>query len=192
MLAFHLEGLMPEENTLAPAPPAPSPAPPEPATFSREFVSELRHENGKWRQKSQEEAAKAAAAAEAATQATKEAEAKIAAAQTAANDRILRSELKAEAVKAGMVDLDGLKLADLSKVKLNAETGDVEGATELMAELKKAKPYLFGAAGSTSNPSAQPPKPGEQKRKAATEMTKEEYAAARADIRRGIVPKASA
>lgn len=175
-----------------PAPPAPSPAPPEPTTFSREFVSELRHENGKWRQKSQEEAAKATAAEEAAKKAKEEADAKISAAQTAANDRILRSELKAEAIKAGMVDLDGLKLADLSKVKLNAETGEVEGAAELMVELKKAKPYLFGAAGSTSNPGAQPPKPGDQKLKPATEMTKEEYAAARANIRRGIVPKVSA
>ena len=120
-----------------------------------------------------------------------EADLKVTAAHTAANERLLRSELKAEAIKAGMVDLDGLKLADLSKVKLN-DSGEVEGADALMTDLKKAKPYLFGAVGTTSNPAGSMPKAGEQKQKLAPDMTKEEYAAARADIRRGIVPKFTA
>ena len=80
-----------------------------------------------------------------------------AAAQTAADQRIIRAELKAEALKAGMVDLDGLKLADLSKVKLN-DAGEVEGADALMTELKKSKPYLFGTPGTTSNTTTNAPK----------------------------------
>ena len=75
-----------------------------------------------------------------------------------------------------MVDLDGLKLADLSTVKLN-EAGDVEGAEELMAAMKKAKPYLFGAA-NTGNPK-DPPPPNDPKAKNAKDMTDAEYQAAR-------------
>jgi hypothetical protein len=50
--------------------------------------------------------------------------------------------LKAAALKAGMHDLDGLKLADVSKVTLGAY-GSVIGADEVVAELKAAKPFLF-------------------------------------------------
>jgi hypothetical protein len=85
-------------------------------------------------------------------------EAEKAALQSEADQRVIRAELKALAAKEGMVDLDGLKLADLSKVKLT-ENGDVEGATELFAALKKDKPYLFGAAqGNSSTQAAPPPK----------------------------------
>ena len=40
---------------------------------------------------------------------------------------LVMSELKAEAVRAGMVDLDGLKLLDTSTVTVG-ERGDVTGA----------------------------------------------------------------
>ena len=103
-----------------------------------------------------------------------------------ANDRVLRAELKASALKAGMVDLDGLKLADLSKVKLN-DAGEVEGADALMEELKKAKPYLFGATKTTSS-DVKPPARKDNEPKKATDMTKEEYAAERQKIARGIFP----
>ena len=76
-----------------------------------------------------------------------------------------------------MIDLDGLKLADLSKVKL-LETGDIEGADALMEQMKKDKPYLFGKQTSTS-PTDKDPKPGDTKPKLATDMSSEEYAAAR-------------
>jgi hypothetical protein len=49
-----------------------------------------------------------------------------------------------------MVDMDGLKMADLSTVKLN-DQGELEGASELMAALKVAKPYLFKEVKSTSS-----------------------------------------
>lgn len=158
-------------------PPA-NPPKPEPEVFSREYVKELRHESASYRTKAQENERKAQEAEDRAKKAAEESEAKIKEATTAAEARIIRAELKAAALKAGMVDLDGLKLADLSKVKLG-ENGEVEGADALMEELKKAKPYLFGSA-STSNPGNPPPKDPPTNKKA-TEMTAEEYAKAKAE-----------
>ena len=167
-------------------------APPNKAeVFSREYVHELREESKGYRTKTQEAQALADAAVADAKKAREEADQKVTAAQASANERIIRAELKAEAIKAGMVDLDGLKLADLSKVKLN-DAGEVEGADALMTELKKAKPYLFGTPGSTSNTETKPPKPGAPEIKDATTLSKEEYKKARDDIRRGIVPAVKA
>jgi hypothetical protein len=90
--------------------------------------------------------------------------------------RLIRAEMKAEAIRAGMIDLDGLKLLDLSAVKLN-ERAEIEDAPGLMARFKKAKPWLFGTSSSSnplSAPLAQSPR-----QKHATEMTNEEYTTAR-------------
>lgn len=165
-----------------PAPPAPGGTPPEPQTFSAEYVRELRAENKSWRLKAQEQETAVAAAAEAAKKAKEEADGTVSAANKAANDRIIRAELKAEAIKAGVVDVnDALKLADLTKVTLK-DDGTVDGAEALFKALKEAKPYLFGAANS-STPGT-PPKPGQQQGKSVKEMTKAEYdAAKRAAIR---------
>lgn len=165
---------MAEENTPTPTP-APAPKP-EPETFSREYVKELRNESATYRTKAQEHEANANAAKEAADKAIAEATEKVSAAEKAANDRIIRAELKAEAIKAGMIDLDGLKLADLSKVTLD-DKGDVVGAEDMLKALKEAKPYLFGATNSSNPNGAPPPKPNETKK--ASEMTEEEYAVAR-------------
>jgi len=99
----------------------------------------------------------------------------------AAQARLVHAELKAAALHAGMVDLDGLKLVDLSRAKLN-EQGDVEGAAELMAELKRAKPWLFGGISSSSR--ATPPPAHPPRAKLATQMTLEEYRTARAELLR--------
>lgn len=164
---------MPDDNNNPNPNPAPNPAPNSATgTFSAEYVKELRAENASYRTRAQEAVTKAEAAEAAAKKATEDATNTVTAAQKAANDRIIRAELKASALKAGMVDLDGLKLADLSKVKLN-DAGDVEGADALMEEMKKAKPYLFGAS-NTSNPSSTPPKPGDNAPKKVSEMTPEE------------------
>jgi len=146
-------------------------------TFSRDYVKELREENKGWRLKAQQLEKERDDHKTAAEKATQEAEGKIKEAHTAAEQRVIRAELKAEALKAGMVDLDGLKLADLSKVKIN-EAGEVEGAAELMEELKKGKPYLFGSTQNSSTP-GNPPNPKPPGAKKASEMTAEEYAAAR-------------
>ncbi|AVA33356.1 hypothetical protein C3Z06_06770 [Cupriavidus metallidurans] len=162
-------------------PPAPAPAP-APETFSKEYVHELRKENQGYRLKFQESEGKAKAAEEAASKANTDADAKVKAAQEAADQRVIRAELKAAALKAGMVDLDGLKLADLSGVKLN-EAGEVEGAEALMEALKKSKPYLFGAPSTSTH--GDPPKPKNPEAKKATEMTEEEYRVAREAAVRG-------
>ena len=167
---------MPETESQAPPPVA---KPPQGETFSKEYVQELRADGISAREKATKEAARAAAAEEAREKDRIEAEAKVKASKSDADARVIRSELKALATAAGMVDLDGLKLADLSTVKINKD-GEVEGAAEMMEALKKAKPYLFGTA-TTSTTHAKPvsEKP---KLKLATEMTKEEYAVAKAAL----------
>jgi hypothetical protein len=158
--------------------PAPAPAP-QPEVFSKEYVKELRAENSGWRLK-HKEASDAKEAAEAAAKAAAvAAEAKVSEVTKSAEQRIIRSELKAHAVKAGIVDLDGLKLVDLSGVKLD-ENGDVVGADALIESLKKAKPYLFGTPASSTTQAA--PSKDAPPAKKATEMSAEEYAAARAAV----------
>jgi hypothetical protein len=177
------------DPTTPPPPVTTTPPATDPKTFSAEYVHELREENKTWRQKAQghetaaqtakREADEAKLAAEAKIAEAKEAaDAKIAEANSAAQQRIIHAELKAVAAKAGMVDLDGLKLLDLTAVTIN-DAGEVEGADALIEAAKKAKPYLFGAPpASTSNPQ-QPPPPKPPAAKNARDMTDEEFDAAR-------------
>lgn len=99
----------------------------------------------------------------------------------AARARLIQSQLRAAAAAAGMVDLDGLKLVDPARAKPN-QHGELEAAAELMAGLKREKPWLFGGHSSSSRanvPPAQPPRA-----KLASEMTADEYRAARAELLR--------
>ncbi|MCE3608066.1 hypothetical protein LXA47_31340 [Massilia sp. P8910] len=149
----------------------------------QEHAKTLREENKQWRLKFREAESKLKAA-EVAVESTKtEFGEKLTKAEVAANERLVRSELKAEALKAGMVDLDGLKLADLSGVKLGAD-GSVEGAEALMAALKEAKPYLFKQPQSSSSNPGGAPKADEGKAKSASSMSAEEYAKAKAEALR--------
>jgi hypothetical protein len=95
--------------------------------------------------------------------------------------RLIKAELKAEAAKAGMIDIDGLKLLDASELTV-ADDGTIVGATRLMDIFKKAKPWLF--PGGSSSISVQPPAPQPARAKLATEMSDTEYKAARAAILR--------
>lgn len=156
--------------------PAPKPNPPEPETFSKDYVRELRQESASYRTRAAEAERIAKEATDKAKAEAEAAESKVKEATAAAEQRIIRAEMKAAAIKAGMVDLDGLKLADLSTVKLN-DKGEVEGADELMKALKEAKPYLFSTTQSTSQTSKAPPKKDDSKPKTAKEMTAEEWAA---------------
>jgi hypothetical protein len=97
--------------------------------------------------------------------------------QKDARSRLVRAELKVEAVRAGMVDLDGLKLLDLADVQLNAD-GEIGNAAHLMTQFRRAKPWLFGGTSSSSPANAPPAQPPRQK--LATEMTDAEYRIARA------------
>jgi hypothetical protein len=147
-------------------PPVVKPVVPE--VFSREYVHELREENKSWRTKHQEAEALRKAADDKAKAAEDASAGKIKEVTTAADQRVIRAELKAAAVKAGMIDLDGLKLADLTKVTLS-EAGEVVGADELMALMKKSKPYLFGTPNSGSTHDL--PNPNDQKPKKVADMT---------------------
>ena len=66
----------------------------------------------------------------------------IKAAREEARGRVLQAELKTQAIRSGIVDLDGLRLADLDALTVN-DAGDVEGAEQVIAALRERKPYLF-------------------------------------------------
>jgi hypothetical protein len=108
-----------------------------------------------------------------------ELERRLAEAEQEARARVTRAELKVEALRAGIVDLDGLKLLDLRNLELTSD-GELANAAELMAQLRRAKPWLFGGASSSSQSTPPPVQPPRQK--LATEMTDDEYRAARAAI----------
>lgn len=102
--------------------------------------------------------------------------------QADARAKLIRAELKAEAVRAGMVDLDGLKLVDDAEVQLN-DAGEVQDAGALLARLKRAKPWLFGA-GASSSAAASPPRPEPPRARHANELSHEEWQQARAALLR--------
>ena len=108
-------------------------------------------------------------------------EQRLAALEASLRERLLRAELKAHAVRAGMVDLDGLKLLDTSRLVLN-ERDEVVGAAELMVETRRAKPWLFGGTSSSSAAAAPPAQA--PKAKLATDMTETEWRIARAELLR--------
>ncbi len=94
--------------------------------------------------------------------------------------KVARAELKAEAVRAGMIDLDGLKLIDAASVRLN-QNGEVEDAASLLARMKREKPWLFGA-GASSSAAANPPRPEPPRTRHANELSHEEWLSARAAL----------
>jgi hypothetical protein len=98
-----------------------------------------------------------------------------------ARKNLILAELKTEAVRAGMVDFDGLKLLDASTLTVT-EQGEVFGTAALMDRFRRQKPWLFGSSSSTTT--AVPPPQHPPRAKQATDMTPEEYRAARAAILR--------
>jgi hypothetical protein len=110
------------------------------------------------------------------------AEAALANLQAQADARLIRAELKAEAVRAGMIDLDGLKLLDLSGVSLN-QNGELPEAAAILGKLKRIKPWLFGNAASSSV-AATAPRPEPPRIRHANELSHEEWVAARAALLR--------
>ena len=98
-----------------------------------------------------------------------------------AESGLVKAHLQAEAARAGMVDLDGLKMLDLSNVTVG-ENGEVKGAAELMERVRKDKPWLFGRPFTSAPGGAPPAQPPRQK--LATEMSDAEYQVAREAILR--------
>lgn len=110
------------------------------------------------------------------------AEAALSRVQAEAEARLIRAELKAEALRAGMVDLDGLKLLDAADLRLT-DAGEVADAPAVLARLKRAKPWLFGVALSSSS-AANPPRPEPPRTRHANDLSHEEWVAARAALLR--------
>lgn len=97
-------------------------------------------------------------------------------------EELRRAELKVEALRAGMVDLDGLKLIDPASISPPGEEGVESDAATVMARLKRAKPWLFAGASSSSTASA--PKAEPPRTRHATELNDAEWRAARAELLR--------
>ena len=93
--------------------------------------------------------------------------------------RLITANLRTEAVRAGMIDLDGLKLIDLSEVRLD-ENDKVVGGRKIMADLRRTKPWLFGVVSTSSAATAPASQPVRQK--TAMDMTEAEYTAARTAV----------
>jgi hypothetical protein len=102
--------------------------------------------------------------------------------QEAADAKLIRAELKAEALRAGMVDLDGLKLLDTAEIRLT-EMGEVADAPVLLSKLKRAKPWLFGTV-TSSSAASNPPRPEPPRTRHANDLSHDEWIAARAALLR--------
>jgi len=163
--------------------------------LTKEYVAKLRKESEGHRLKAAEqqqqrealaaELSKTKADLEAAQTARVSAEKAAIDAKSVADARVISVELRAAAAAAGLIDADDLRLVDASALKLN-EKGEVEGTTAIVDALKASKPHLFAAPKTpepaptrTSNADPAPP-PKNPAPKLATEMTAEEYAAAKA------------
>ena len=99
----------------------------------------------------------------------------------ASDRRAVQTELRSEALRRGMVDLDGLKLINFADVTIDGD-GVVHGVQSLMTKLRRDKPWLFGAASSSSVAGVPAVAPG--RTKLATEMSLAEWRAARAELLR--------
>ena len=93
-----------------------------------------------------------------------------------ANQRLVQAELKNHAIRAGIIDIDCLKLLDSSALKLD-EHGNLPDAPAALARLKRDKPWVFRQQNS-SHPT-QPPAPEPPQQKSAKTMTHAEWRAAR-------------
>lgn len=149
------------------------------ASFSREYVSELREEAKTWRLKFQERDGQFNEVSKKLTETEAAHKNALTEADTRANQRVMRAELKAHAVKAGLVDMEALGLLDLSSVKFN-DKGELEGVDALFEEAKKSKPYLFGAQ-NTGSTEKKPP-PAENTPKDVRKLSPAEYEAEKAKM----------
>ena len=95
------------------------------------------------------------------------------------NHRAVLAELKIEAMRANIIDLDGLQFLDTTKVSL-CEDGTLDGGVDEINRLKRAKPWLFAPPSSSSV--ANVPLSNPLRQKHAKDMSDAEYRVARANI----------
>jgi len=98
--------------------------------------------------------------------------------------RWIEAELKAQAIAAGIKDLDLVKLIDKSQIKVGQN--GIEGLQQVIESFKTSKPDFFGADKKFSS-SSNAPFPEETKTKpvSARDMSAEEFAKAKQQIYSG-------
>lgn len=186
----------PVQNPNPPSPPPSPPNPPAQAPTVAELqarITELNGEAAHYRvtaRTAKEELAEAQTALTAAQgqseTARTEAQARVEATQKVADKfkgAAISAELKAAAVAAGIIDLDLIDMIPKASLTIDDE-GRVTGVQEAVAAYKVAKPTFFqvagpaprAASGSLHTPAPNPNPPVKPLR----QMTKEEYAAAKA------------
>jgi hypothetical protein len=145
---------------------------------SVDHLHDLREENKRRRLK-EDEYKEQIANLEKETSATK----KMLADERKRNDEIRKfGELKTEAVRAGINDIEDIyKLADLSKVTIT-ERGEVLGAIDVVKDLQTKKPYLFRTS-TASGLSDMVPNPATTTRQRGEEPKPEEYDARIAEVK---------
>jgi hypothetical protein len=152
-------------------------------TFSKEYVAELRAENDGWQKRHKK-------AAEQLDKLKQETQQRLTQTQQAARERIIRAEMKALALKAGLRDLDCLKLADTSKVTLN-EDDTLAGAEDALAALKASKPFLFGESVSHSSQPESSPTPKSAEPTDVSRLPLDEYEQSKATYLRTVSQKSA-
>ena len=99
-----------------------------------------------------------------------------------ANQRIVQAELKSHALRAGIIDLDCLKLLDAASLQLD-ESGNLPDFSAALETLRRDKPWAFLKSNS-SHPSPPPP-PEPAKTRLARDMSFQEWQKARDRLIRG-------
>ena len=127
-----------------------------------DYEKKLRKEVARYKEQAQIAENEKASACAAAVRDRDEA---VAAARDEARQRVVQAELKAHAVRSGIVDLDGLRLADTSAISVD-DTGELQGVEEVIADLQQRKPYLFSSNQSlpvavTTAQTLRPPSPSQ-------------------------------
>jgi hypothetical protein len=95
------------------------------------------------------------------------------------DQRVILAELKVEALRANILDLEGLRLLDMTPDHLG-EDGSAVDSAEVISRLKRAKPWLFATPSSSSV--AKVPLSAPTRQKLAKDMSDAEYKIARANV----------
>jgi hypothetical protein len=98
-------------------------------------------------------------------------------AEQANRARLIKAELKAQALRANVVDWEDLYLIlakDLQSIEFDAD-GDVKNAAELIANIKGSKPYLFGGINTSSTERTPQTREASKDEKPALTMSREDY-----------------
>ncbi len=145
-----------------------------------EYERELRLEVARYREQAQTAVGERDTACAAAV---RDRDDTIATVRADAGKRVQEAELKTQAIRSGIVDLDGLRLANREGLSLS-ETGEVLGAEAVVASLRQQKPYLFAAdrTGTATGTTAQlqrPPSPAQPSVVDARSLSREAWHAER-------------